>query len=119
MFTMMSKAGVNVGLQGVSIAERARQQAVGYARERVQGARAGSASREPVRIIEHPDVRRMLMPMRALTEGARALVYYAAGLVDRAHLGDKAAGARLDLLTPLAKAYGTQDRKSTRLNSSS
>src|SRR3546814_1322412 len=49
----------------------------------------------------------LLMTMRALTEGARALVYYAAGLVDRAHLGDKAAGARLDLLTPLAKAYGT------------
>src|SRR3546814_5339150 len=49
----------------------------------------------------------MLMTMRALTEGARALVYYAAGLVDRAHLGDKAAGARLDLLTPPAKAYGT------------
>ena len=107
MFTMMNNARLNVGLQGVSIAERATQQAVGYARERVQSARAGSPNRNPVRIIEHPDVRRTLMTMRAQTQGARALVYYAAGLVDRAHLGDKAAQARLDLLTPLAKAYGT------------
>ncbi len=107
MFTMMNNARLNVGLQGVSIAERATQQAVAYARERVQSARAGSASRASVPIIEHPDVRRMLMTMRALTQGVRALVYYAVGLLDRARLGDQAANARLDLLTPLAKAYAT------------
>ncbi|SNS06128.1 Acyl-CoA dehydrogenase [Sphingomonas laterariae] len=107
MFTMMNNARLNVGLQGVSVAERATQQAVAYARERVQSARAGAPTRDPVAIIEHPDVRRMLLRMKALTMGARALIYYAAGQADRAHLGDEAAQARLDLVTPLAKAYGT------------
>ena len=107
MFTMMNNARLNVGLQGVSIAETATQAAVAYARERVQSAKAGSASRESVAIIEHADVRRMLMRMKALTQAARALAYYAAGLTDRAHLGDAHAQARVDLLTPLVKAYGT------------
>jgi 3-(methylthio)propanoyl-CoA dehydrogenase len=107
MFTMMNNARLNVGMQGVAIAERATQAAVVYARDRVQSARAGAGSREPVAIIEHPDVRRMLLRMKALTMAARALVYYAAGQADRAHLGDAEAQARLDLLTPLAKAYGT------------
>jgi 3-(methylthio)propanoyl-CoA dehydrogenase len=98
MFTMMNNARLNVGLQGVQIAERATQQALSYSRDRVQLGKA---------IVEHPDVRRMLMRMRALTQGARALIYYAAGQADRAHLGDSAARARLDLLTPLAKAWGT------------
>jgi hypothetical protein len=79
------------------------QQAVAYARERVQGAREG----RPARIIEHPDVRRMLLRMKALTQAARALAYYTAGQTDRATLGDEAASARADLLTPLVKAYGT------------
>jgi alkylation response protein AidB-like acyl-CoA dehydrogenase len=103
MFTMMNNARLNVGLQGVSIAERAMQQAVGYAGERVQGTREG----RPARIIEFPDVRRMLLRMKALTQGARALAYYTAGQTDRASLGDEAARARADLLTPLVKAYGT------------
>ena len=107
MFTMMNNARLNVGLQGVSIAERATQAAVAYAGVRVQSARAGWASREPVPIIQHPDVRRMLLRMKALTQAARALTYYAAGLTDRATLGDAAAKARVDLLTPLVKAYGT------------
>jgi 3-(methylthio)propanoyl-CoA dehydrogenase len=107
MFTMMNNARLNVGGQGVQAAEAATQKAVAYARERIQSARAGSPGKEPVAIIEHPDVRRMLMRMKALTQAARALVYYAAGMVDRATLGDKAAHARLELLTPLAKAYGT------------
>jgi alkylation response protein AidB-like acyl-CoA dehydrogenase len=107
MFTMMNNARLNVGLQGVSIAERAMQGAVAYARERVQGARAGGPGREPVRIVEHPDVRRMLLRMQALTQAARALAYYAAGQTDRATLGDTDAKARADLLTPLVKAYGT------------
>ncbi len=107
MFTMMNNARLNVGLQGVSIAERALQAAMAYAKERVQGARAGGPGREPVRIIEHPDVRRMLLRMQALTQAARSLAYYAAGQTDRASLGDSEAKARADLLTPLVKAYGT------------
>jgi alkylation response protein AidB-like acyl-CoA dehydrogenase len=107
MFTMMNNARLNVGLQGVSVAERATQAAVAYAASRIQSARAGGASRDPVPIIQHPDVRRMLLRMKALTQGARALVYYTAGLTDRASLGDAEAKARADLLTPLVKAYGT------------
>ncbi len=103
MFTMMNNARLNVGLQGVSIAERATQQAVAYALDRVQGSREG----RPARIVEFPDVRRMLLRMKALTQGARALAYYCAGQTDRANLGDTAAKARADLLTPLVKAWGT------------
>jgi hypothetical protein len=98
MFTMMNNARLNVGLQGVQVAERATQAALAYAQDRMQLGRP---------IVEHPDVRRMLLRMRALTQGARALIYYAAGQADRAHRGDAAAKARLDLLTPLAKAWGT------------
>ncbi|MAW98574.1 MAG: acyl-CoA dehydrogenase [Sphingomonas sp.] len=107
MFTMMNNARLNVGLEGVQVAERATQRAVAYAKDRVQSARAGAASRDSVAIIDHPDVRRMLMRMKAQTQAARALVYYAAGQVDRANLGDADAKKRLDLLTPLAKAHGT------------
>jgi alkylation response protein AidB-like acyl-CoA dehydrogenase len=103
MFTMMNNARLNVGLQGVQVAEAATQKAVEYARERIQGAREG----QPAAIIEHPDVRRMLMRMKAQTQAARALVYYAAGQVDRANLGDAAARDRLEIATPLAKAHGT------------
>jgi alkylation response protein AidB-like acyl-CoA dehydrogenase len=103
MFTMMNNARLNVGLQGVSIAERATQAAVAFARQRIQGSREG----RPAAIIGHPDVRRMLLRMKALTQGARALAYYAAGQTDRATLGDAAAKARADLLTPLVKAWGT------------
>ena len=97
MFTMMNNARLNVGLQGVQIAERATQQALAYAKDRVQ--------MKP--IIEHPDVRRMLFRMKALTQAIRALLYYAASQVDRAHLGVDGARARADLMVPLAKAYGT------------
>ncbi|WP_088310499.1 acyl-CoA dehydrogenase family protein [Novosphingobium sp. B 225] len=107
MFTMMNSARINVGNQGVQIAERALQQAQYYARERVQSARAGSPGKDPVAIIEHPDVRRMLMRMRALTEGARALLYYTAGQVDRGALGVPGAQSRADCLVPLIKAWGT------------
>ncbi|MBY6015297.1 acyl-CoA dehydrogenase [Qipengyuania gaetbuli] len=107
MFTMMNNARINVGNQGVQIGERATQQALGYARDRVQSARAGSPDKNPVAIVEHPDVRRMLLRMKALTEGARALLYYTAGQVDRGVLGDEAARARGEVLTPLIKAWGT------------
>ncbi|MFM9935688.1 MAG: acyl-CoA dehydrogenase [Novosphingobium sp.] len=107
MFTMMNSARINVGSQGVQIAERALQQARAYARDRMQSARAGSNDKSPVPIIEHPDVRRMILRMRALTEGSRALLYYTAGQVDRGLLGDKAAQQRAELLVPLLKAWGT------------
>jgi alkylation response protein AidB-like acyl-CoA dehydrogenase len=107
MFTMMNSARINVGAQGVMVAEGAMQKAMTYARDRVQSARAGSPDKTPVAIIEHPDVRRMLMRMRALTQGARALLYYACGQIDRGTLGDLAAKARGDLLVPLVKAWGT------------
>ena len=103
MFTMMNNARLNVGLQGVQVAERATQRAVAYARERVQGYRDG----QQVAIVEHPDVRRMLLRMKAQTQAARALVYYAFGQLDRARAGDAAADKRVELLTPLAKAHGT------------
>lgn len=104
MFTMMNNARLNVGLQGVQIAEAATQRAVAYARDRVQGARAG----QTIAIIEHPDVRRMLLRMKAQTLAARSLVYYSAAQVDRATLGVPGARGRLDVLTPLAKAHATE-----------
>ncbi|MEG3162776.1 acyl-CoA dehydrogenase [Sphingomonas sp. LB2R24] len=103
MFTMMNNARLNVGLQGVQVAERATQRAILYASERMQGARAGAQTA----IVEHPDVRRMLLRMKAQTQAARALVYYAFGQLDRAQAGDAMAGRRVDLLTPLAKAHAT------------
>jgi alkylation response protein AidB-like acyl-CoA dehydrogenase len=103
MFTMMNNARLNVGLQGVGIAERATQRAVAYALERKQGLR----NRLPVPIAEHPDVRRMLLRMRALTTGARALAYYAFGQLDRGVRGDPQAAMRADVLTPLVKAWCT------------
>ncbi len=107
MFTMMNNARINVGNQGVQIGERATQAAMAYASERVQSVRAGSPDRTPVAIIEHPDVRRMLLRMKALTEATRALLYYTAGQVDRGTLGDQAAAARGECLVPMLKAWGT------------
>ena len=107
MFTMMNSARINVGAQGVMIAERATQQAMAYARDRVQSARAGAADKSPVAIVEHPDVRRMLLRMRSLTEAARGLLYYACGQIDRAALGDERARVRAELLVPLVKAWCT------------
>ncbi len=98
MFTMMNNARLNVALQGVGIGERATQRAVAYALDRRQLGRA---------IADHPDVRRMLVRMRALTNGARALTYYAFGELDRNMAGDAAAGLRAEVLTPLAKAWAT------------
>jgi alkylation response protein AidB-like acyl-CoA dehydrogenase len=108
MFTMMNNARINVGAQGVQIAERAMQQAMAYANDRVQSARAGSANKNPIAIVEHPDVRRTLLRMRALTEGGRALLYYATGQLDRGGMGDTAAQQRAELLVPLVKAWCTE-----------
>jgi alkylation response protein AidB-like acyl-CoA dehydrogenase len=107
MFTMMNAARISVGSQGVQVAEAALQQASAYARERIQSPRAGSAEKSPVAIIEHPDVRRMILRMTALTQAGRALLYYTTGQIDRAALGDADASARADVLVPLAKAWCT------------
>jgi alkylation response protein AidB-like acyl-CoA dehydrogenase len=106
MFTMMNNARVQVGLQGVAIAEGAMQHALDYARTRVQSAKFGGGP-AAVRIIEHADVRRTIMTMRALTEASRALVYLNAAAVDRAHTGDKAGQGLADLLTPISKSWAT------------
>jgi acyl-CoA dehydrogenase len=104
MFTMMNRTRLAVGLQGVAIAELATQQALSYARERKQG--AGGA------IIAYPDVKRMLLTMRALTGAARAICYATAVAIDRSQRGKteaarKAGDQRASLLTPVAKAFST------------
>ena len=107
MFVMMNNARLMVGCQGVQIAERATQQAQRYAAERIQSSLAGSADRTPVTIEHHPDVKRMLWRMRAQTEAARALIYYASAQTDFGKLGDEAAALRAEVLIPLAKAHAT------------
>src|SRR5438128_4804540 len=113
MFTMMSAARLNVGLQGVAIAERAYQQARDFARTRVQGRPLGAVGNgEALPIIHHPDVRRMLLWMRTATEAMRALAYYTAGMIDqgRRHpepAARRAAERRADLLIPVVKAWCT------------
>ena len=113
MFTMMNHARLGVGMEGVGLAERAYQHALEYARTRVQGRAIGQRSGDRVTIIHHPDVRRMLMTMRAQTEAMRALGYYAAGALDRSKhhpdAGERARQqARLDLLTPVVKGWCTE-----------
>src|SRR4051812_6689232 len=113
MFTMMNSERLLVGVQGVAIAERAYQQARDYARTRVQGMPAGMArggSTPP--IIHHPDVRRMLLSMRAATEAMRALSYFAAAAIDASrNAADRGARfraqRRADLLIPVVKAWCT------------
>jgi alkylation response protein AidB-like acyl-CoA dehydrogenase len=112
MFTMMNNARLNVGLQGVAIAERAYQQARDFARERVQGRPAGAKADGPLPIVHHADVRRMLLDMRAGVEAARALTYTVAGGIDRARHHPDAAERerqqrRVDLLIPVVKAWCT------------
>ncbi len=112
MFTMMNRARLGVGLQGVGIAERATQQALAYARERRQGRSAGMPATESAPIIAHADIKRVLISMRALTQAARSICYATAMALDRAERGaDKAAraaaNARASLLTPVAKAFAS------------
>src|SRR5215218_5968091 len=112
MFTMMNQARLSVGLQGVAIAERATQQALAHARERKQGRAIGAAADQSSPIIAHPDVKRMLLTMSALTRAARAICYATAVTLDRAQRGgdEEARGQDADraaLLTPIAKAFAT------------
>jgi len=121
MFTMMNHARLNVGLEGVGISERAYQQALGYARERIQGKIVGDKSGEKKPILHHPDVRRMLMDMKARTEATRAIAYYVAGCMDRAksHSDEsvrRASQSRLELLTPVVKGWCTETAQSVTWN---
>ena len=111
MFTMMNNARLSVGLQGVAIAERAYQQARDFAMTRVQGRAMGNGAAAAT-IIHHPDVRRMLLGMKAQIEAGRALTYYAAAALDTAQRHPdpedrKSAQALVDLLTPVVKAWCT------------
>ena len=112
MFTMMNRARLAVGLQGVGIAECATQKALAYARERRQGRSAEMDPSQSAAIIAHPDVRRMLLTMRALTQAARAICYATALAIDRSERESdeatrRAAHAQASLLTPVAKAFST------------
>jgi alkylation response protein AidB-like acyl-CoA dehydrogenase len=112
MFTMMNQARLGVGLEGVGIADRAFQQALGYAQERKQGRAVGSKNGGSDAIINHPDVKRMLLQMRALTAASRSICYATAVALDIASRAKDAgvraeAAARGALLTPIAKAFST------------
>jgi len=116
MFTMMNYMRLGVGAQGVGLAERSYQKSVAYARERVQGRAPGEKGR--VAIIRHPDVRRMLLLMRTLTQASRAICYYTAACLDRAAHGTDPEAvshweARADLMTPVAKAWCTEVAQET------
>ena len=112
MFTMMNNARLNVGIQGVGCAERAWQKAIIFAQERLQGVAVRATKPGPSAIIEHADVRRMLMTMKATTEAARAITMLNAKALDLgAHHPDQDIRERYtglgDLLTPMSKAYGS------------
>jgi len=111
MFTMMNNARLEVGMQGVAMSERACQRAILFAKERVQGVARGHSERST--IIHHPDVRRMLMQMRAITEAGRALAYYASAQTDLANHSsaesDRARHQRrVDLVIPIVKGWCTE-----------
>ena len=110
MFTMMNMARLDVGLEGIAVAERAYQQALAYARERVQGRPIDGSSGDRVTIIHHPDVRHMLMTMKAHTEATRALAYFTAANLDMALRHPDTERRRkcqgfVDLLTPMVKGW--------------
>lgn len=113
MFIMMNAARYAVGVQGIAIADRAYQKAVQYARDRVQSRPVDGSVRTAAPIIHHPDVKRMLMTMRALTEGCRAMASVAAAAFDAAHHHADAEvrhynAAFYDLMVPLVKGYSTE-----------
>jgi acyl-CoA dehydrogenase len=112
MFTMMNRARLAIGVQGVGVAEAATQQALAYARDRKQGRTPGMKATDSAPLIAYPDVKRMLLTMRALTQAARAICYATAMALDRSErtadpAARKAAHERLSLLTPVAKAFST------------
>ncbi|NND02597.1 MAG: acyl-CoA dehydrogenase, partial [Acidimicrobiia bacterium] len=112
MFTMMNDARIHVGLEGIGLAERSYQQALTYANTRRQGRAVGAPKTESSLIVEHPDVRRMLLTMRAFIEGSRALLYANTAAIDRSHHAPDEetrtkAEERAALLTPVSKAFPT------------
>jgi alkylation response protein AidB-like acyl-CoA dehydrogenase len=112
MFTMMNNARLSVGLEGLALGERAYQQAVAFSKERRQGRAPGAAPGTSSPIVEHPDVRRMLLTMRATVEAMRALAYCNAEAIDVArHHPDaevrERAQERADVLTPVTKGWST------------
>ena len=112
MFIMMNSARLDVGMQGVGVAERSFQHALAYAQDRRQGRKPGVKTGKQVPIYEHPDVRRMLMNARAFNEGARALALWGAMLVDLSESAASEAGRTeaadlIGLLTPVIKAFFT------------
>ena len=109
MFIMMNAARFSVGVQGIALSERSYQRALAYARDRVQSRPVNGKSKHAVPIIEHPDVRRMLMRMRSLTEGGRAMAAATAGLLDMAHhRGDPETIAEAEFMVPLVKGFCTE-----------
>ena len=113
MFIMMNAARYAVGVQGIAIAERAYQKATQYARDRVQSRPVDGSIKAAAAIIHHPDVRRMLMTMRAYTEGCRAMASVAAAAYDAAHHHPDAEtrkqnNAFYEFLVPLVKGYSTE-----------
>ena len=111
MFTMMNNARLAVGMQGVAVAEAAYQRALAYAQDRRQGRAEGDASEGMSPIVLHPDVKRTLVTMKALTRIARAISYSCAHAIDMAHTGEgddaRHWNERANLLTPIAKAFST------------
>ena len=113
MFIMMNAARYAVGVQGIAVAERAYQKAVGYARDRVQGRPVDGSMNTAVPIIHHPDVKRMLMTMRAYTEGCRAMAVVSAAAYDASHHATDAEvrkqnQAFYEFMVPLIKGYSTE-----------
>ena len=120
MFTMMNEARLGVGLQGYAVAEPAYQNAVAYARDRLQG-RAVTGTENPSGpadpLIVHPDIRRNLMDQKSFLEGARAFTLWGASLIDRAHRsGDRDAEGMISLLTPVIKGFLTDKGFETAVN---
>ncbi len=110
MFTMMNEARLGVALQGYAVAEAAYQNALAYAKDRLQGrdvtgVKNPDGPADP--LIVHPDIRRNLMEQKSFVEGARALTFWGATLIDRAHAGDAAADGLVGLLTPVLKGFQT------------
>jgi 3-(methylsulfanyl)propanoyl-CoA dehydrogenase len=114
MFIMMNAARLSVGLEGVAISERAYQRALTWSRERLQGKPVGVQGAKTAPIVQHPDVKRMLLTMKSLTEAMRALAYWTSALLDRArvHPDEKErqrCQALVDLLIPVVKGWSTEN----------
>ena len=114
MFIMMNAARLSVGLEGVAVAERAYQRALAWSRERLQGRAIGGSGAKTAPIVQHPDVKRMLLTMKSTTEAMRALAYWTSALLDRARKhADEAERRRcqslVDLMIPVVKGWSTEN----------